>query len=411
MNYSMFEEAMELVQRDRQIDAMSVYQAFEVIKDGRKKRGVRYPVALVLTLLVLGKLAGMTSIAAVSEWVRLRAGWLNLVLPKKHKSFPCAATYSNVLQALQAEEVNQVMSQWLTRVRAIERCADEPSRLVGQAQREEHRHLALDGKTLRGTQHHEAPDQVKMHQVALYEPGTGLVLKEEVTAEKENELSVVSRFLIEIWVKERIITADALHTQRDFCLSVTHLGGDYVLIAKGNQPTLAEDLSLFFSDPPLDCQDWRTARTVEKGHGRLEIREIVASTELNEFLGKQWAGVAQVFRLIRTVHKKGKVSQEIVYGITSLSATQANAERLLELIRAHWAIENRLHYRRDVTLREDASQVRKGTAPRVQAVLNSFVLALLDFLGVRNVPKQMRLFDAQPLLAVRLLLGSLLTFK
>ncbi|HEU5229001.1 MAG TPA: hypothetical protein VFU49_14380 [Ktedonobacteraceae bacterium] len=70
-----------------------------------------------------------------------------------------------------------------------------------------------------------------------------------------------------------------------------------------------------------------------------------------------------------------------------------------------------MHYRRDVTLREDASQVRKGTAPRVQAVLNSFVLALLDFLGVRNVPKQMRLFDAQPLLAVRLLLGSLLTFK
>ncbi len=80
------------------------------------------------------------------------------------------------------------------------------------------------------------------------------------------------------------------------------------------------------------------------------------------------------------------------------------------LIRAHWAIENRLHWRRDVTLREDHCQVRKGTAPRLLAILNSFLLGLLDFLGVRNVPKQMRFFDAHPSQAVRLLLGSLLTF-
>lgn len=90
---------------------------------------------------------------------------------------------------------------------------------------------------------------------------------------------------------------------------------------------------------------------------------------------------------------------------------RAPAARLLQLVRRHWAIENRLHWRRDVTLREDHSQVRKGTAPRVLAVLNSFLLALLDFLAVPNVPQQIRRFDAQPLLAVRLLLGSLLTFK
>jgi hypothetical protein len=142
----MLEGAMEPVQGDWQVDAMSVYRAFESITDGRKKRGVRYSAALMLTLIVLGKLAGMTSLAAVAEWVRLRAEWLNQVLPKKHKNFPCAATYSNVLQAMQAEEVNQVMSQWLTRIRAIERCADEPSRLVGQVEKEEHVHLALDGR-------------------------------------------------------------------------------------------------------------------------------------------------------------------------------------------------------------------------------------------------------------------------
>jgi predicted transposase YbfD/YdcC len=191
---------------------------------------------------------------------------------------------------------------------------------------------------------------------------------------------------------------------------VTRWQGDYVLQAKDNQPTLADDLRLFFADPPQDCRDWRTARTVEKGHGRLEIRELVASTELNDFLGKQWAGIAQVFRLTRTVREKGITRTEVVYGITSLSPAQASAERLLSLVRAHWAIENRLHWRRDVTLREDHCQVRKGAAPRVLAVLNSFLLALLDLKGVTNVPKQMRLFDAKPWLAARLLFSSVLTF-
>ena len=241
-----------------------------------------------------------------------------------------------------------------------------------------------------------------MHQLGLYETQTGLLLKEQVTGEKQNERSMVSQFLTPLLVKGRIISADALHTQHLFCARVTRWGGDYLLIAKGNQPTLQDDLRLFFTEPPADCRDWRTARTVDKGHGRLESRELVVSTELNDFLAGQWAGVAQVFRLTRT---------EVVYGLTSLSPAHASAQRFLDLVREHWAIENRLHWRRDVTVREDHCQVRKGDAPRVLAVLNSFLLALLEFLGVSNVPKQMRFFDAYPLQAVRLLLGSLLTFK
>ncbi|GAC1303006.1 MAG: hypothetical protein NVSMB27_42780 [Ktedonobacteraceae bacterium] len=279
------------------------------------------------------------------------------------------------------------------------------------AEREEHVHVALDGKTLRGTLGHEQPDQKPMQQLGLYETKTGLLLKEQVTGEKQNELSIVSQFLTPFWVEGRIISADALHTQCAFCARVTRWKGHYVLIAKGNQSTLREDLRLFFSEPPLDCRDWRTARTVDKGHGRLEIRERVATTELNDFLSGKWAGIAQVFRLTRTVTEDGQTRTEVVYGITSLSPAQASAKRLLELVRDHWAIENRLHWRRDVTLREDHCQVRKGEAPRVLAVLNSFLLALMDFLGVANVPQQMRSFEAHPLQAVRLLLGSLLTFK
>jgi predicted transposase YbfD/YdcC len=411
MNYTTFEEAMKQAGLPVEVDALSVYRALEQVTDGRHTRGVRYSVALILTLIVLAKLAGMTTPRAIAEWVRLRAGWLRKVLPGARKNFPCAATYSNVLQVLDAEQVNEVVTQVLMRVGAMKRCGDEPSRLLGQAEREEHVHVALDGKTLRGTLGHEAAKQRKMHQLALYETGTGLVLKEQVVGDKENELSIVSQFLSPVWVKGRIISADALHTQHTFCSDVTHGGGYFLLVAKGNQPTLRDDLQLFFSEPPADCRDWRTARTVDKGHGRLEIRELEASTELNEFLANQWTGVAQVFRLVRTVTRKGKPSQEVVYGLTALSPAQASAQDLLALVRDHWSIENRLHWRRDVTLREDDCQVRKGDAPRVLAVLNSFLLALLDFLGISNVPSQMRTFDAHPLQAVRLLLGSLLTFK
>ena len=410
MNYTTLEEALEQAGLPVEADALSVYRAFEQIQDGRHKRGVRYSSTLILTLIVLAKLAGMTSLAGIAEWVRLRAVWLNQVLPNPYQSFPCAATYSNVLRALEAQQVRQVLNDLLTRVGAMRREGEHPGSVESTAE-EAQVHVALDGKTLRGTLGHTAADQQKMHQLTFYDTQTGVLLKEQVTGEKQNELSIVSQFLTPVLVKGRIISADAMHTQHAFCFSVTRWDGDYVLIAKDNQPTLADDLRLFFSEPPHDCRDWRTARTVEKGHGRLEIRELVTSTELKEFLGRQWAGVAQVFRLTRTVYEKGQMRREVVYGITSLSPAHANAARLLALVRAHWKIENRLHWRRDVTLREDQCQVRKGEAPRILALLNSFLLALLDLFGVSNVPRQMRTFDAQPLLAVRLLLGSVLTFK
>src|SRR6266567_8161171 len=135
MNYSTLNEAMEQGKLAQEIDALSVYRALEQVQDGRHKRGVRYSVALIFTLILLGKVAGMTTPRAIAEWVRLRGAWLRTVLPLTRTTFPCAATYSNVLRAVEAEQVNHVLTQALTRVRATERCGEEPSRLAGQAQR------------------------------------------------------------------------------------------------------------------------------------------------------------------------------------------------------------------------------------------------------------------------------------
>ena len=128
---------------------------------------------------------------------------------------------------------------------------------------------------------------------------------------------------------------------------------------------------------------------------------------MNEWFEKDWAGIAQVFMIRRSVKEKGEERIEIVYGITSVPRKNADAKRVLELNRKHWFIENRLHYRRDVTLGEDASQVRTHGAPEVVAALNGGILALMDFRGVKNVAKQMRHFCAQPREALQLLLGKL----
>ncbi len=147
---------------------------------------------------------------------------------------------------------------------------------------------------------------------------------------------------------------------------------------------------------------------MQKGHGRLAHRELWASTQMNAWCETEWAGVAQVFRLRRQVQDGETARQETVYGLTNLPRKKANASRLLALQQAHWRIENRLHYRREVTLGEDACQVRMSGAPQALAALNGGVLALMDWLQVSNVASQMRHFCAHPEEALQLLYGKLL---
>jgi predicted transposase YbfD/YdcC len=398
---------MELPPSLEEVDAHSLYAAFQKITDGRCKRGIRYPVALILTLIVLAKLTGEPKLSGVSQWARLRGKWLNEVLHLQLTRWPAASTYTYVLERLDEQEVTRVIGQCLTRAETSRRCGEEPSRLATQGGSDHSAHIAMDGKTMRGTLSHEAANQGSVHLLSLYEVGTGTVLAQRAVATKENEISAAPLLVMPEQIKGRIYSADAMHTQKKWCRRLTRYQGDYLLIAKDNQSTLRTDLALFLDDPEADRSGWVTASTCNKGHGRLEKRTLLATTELNDFLARDWADVGQVFRLERTVLKKGVWHTSVVYGLTSLSPKQASPQRLLALIRAHWSIENRLHWRRDVTLGEDHSQVRSGCAPQVLAALNNTLLALMDFLHVPNVPDQMRFYQAQPLEALRLLLVKL----
>ena len=169
-----------------------------------------------------------------------------------------------------------------------------------------------------------------------------------------------------------------------------------------------QDLVDFFDDPDAEQEEWQYSKQAHKGHGRLERRELWASTQMNAWFETEWAGVAQVFRIRRQVQDGAKVREETVIGLSHLPRKKANASRLLALQLAHWRIENRLHRRRDVTLGEAACQVRITNAPQALAALNGGVLALMDWLQVPNVASQMRHFCAHAGEALQLLFCTLL---
>ena len=144
-------------------------------------------------------------------------------------------------------------------------------------------------------------------------------------------------------------------------------------------------------------------QTINKDHGRLEIRSIWTSQEINDYV--EFPYVGQVFCVLREVThlRKNKESREIAYGITSLTPDKASPQRVLELNRMHWGIENSLHWVRDETFREDRSQIRTGTAPRVMATLRNLVITILHRCGATNIAKTIRWFSFKSHLALKLI--------
>ena len=230
----------------------------------------------------------------------------------------------------------------------------------------------------------------------------GVTLAHQGVDAKTNEITAVETLLGQLVVEGRIVTMDALLTQRHVAQTIVDKGGDYVMIVKDNQPQLRADIELVFALPPAgDRQE--TARTVDIGHGRIEQRNITTSAALVGY--SDWPGLAQVFELGRSVitQKTTKEQVEVVYGVTSLSPERGTPERLLALIRGHWQIENKSHWVRDVTFDEDRSQVRSGNIPQVMAALRNTTIGLLRWAGYTNIAAACRRLAAQPEQALALI--------
>jgi predicted transposase YbfD/YdcC len=261
------------------VDPNSLYHAFERVPDGRKQRGKRYPLALICTLLLLGKLAGETTIKGAVEWVELRERDLKKQLAWP-RHFPSQATYTRALAACDAEVLAHVIAGVILKAHArVQKQTEETQETLRQ--------VAVDGKTLRGTLGHASAHQPSVHVLSWYDPHTGVMLAHRAVPHKRNEISTLADWLSPTLCKDRIITADALHTQRAFCADAIRFGGHYVLVAKKNQPTLLQDLETFFTDPQADAEEWEEEDTCNKGHGRLEQRRIRTTLLLNPLFERE----------------------------------------------------------------------------------------------------------------------------
>jgi predicted transposase YbfD/YdcC len=193
-------------------------------------------------------------------------------------------------------------------------------------------------------------------------------------------------------LRGRLVTGDALYCQRPLCRQIRRKRGDYLVVVKANQPTLYWAIGTLFAEPPPG-EVFATAVTWNQHGDRVETRRLWASSALTGYL--DWPGSKQVAMVERTCLRQGKTTREVRFFITSLGP-EVGAETLLGHVRGHWSIENRLHWVRDVTMGEDASQVRSGSAPHVLAALRNTVIALARGAGWTNIAEALRHYAWQP---------------
>jgi predicted transposase YbfD/YdcC len=376
------------------IDLNSLFGALAELHDRRDARGLRYALVTVLVFIVLAKLSGEDHLRGIADWVRLRKESLAEALGLTKPQAPHATTYSRILnQAVDVEEMEVVVGHFF---------ASQPR--AGRSVV-----VSLDGKTLRGTI--PAGKSKGQHLLAAYLPAEGWVMLQVEVDRKENEIPAASRIIRCLDLRGKIVTGDALLAQRELSAQIVKGGGEYLWAVKGNQDRLQEDIEVLFA--PESCvpgfspshKDFRRATTREKGHGRLECRTLTASSQLKGYLS--WPHAEQVFRLERSFVRMsdGKVMEETTYGVTSLTKEEAGPDRLLQLRRTHWGIENGLHYRRDETFREDRCRLT-GQGAHAMAVLNNLVLGLIRRRGYEKVPDARRYYAAHLAEAVALVLRS-----
>jgi len=374
----------------------SLLAAFAAVQEPRRAASVTYPLAALLALAMTAILANQHSVLAIAQWAaRQKAAVLGpLGLQPGHT--PCQSTFQRLFAKLDGDSLSAAVQAALAPAAPA-----DPTVRGGQA-------VAIDGKAQRGRLRFQAGG-CPVHALTAFCHERGVVLAEEPiepsqgVEKSEAELTVAPALIDRLDWHGRVLTADALLCQRAICQRMVDAGGDYVLVVKDNQPTLAADLQLLF-DPPtpaLPLSDRREAHTLERGHGRdQERRQLIASTDLTGYL--DWPGVAQVFRLQRTWREHGVGKRALHYGITSLPPGAADADRLLRIRRGHWSIENQLHYPKDVSMGEDQSLVHAGQGPTVLALLRDSALSLLRLMGCRTIASRLRALADDPAEALAL---------
>jgi predicted transposase YbfD/YdcC len=354
------------------------------VPDPRRKRGIRHPLGSILAVAACAVASGAKSFVAIAEWIA-EATPAMLALVGVTGEPPSESTIRRTLQQLDGDGFDAKLGIW-SQLRSTTTA--------------ETRVIAVDGKSVRGSGRPAIAGGRCRHLLAAFTHSGGLVLGQLNVDAKTNEIPMFSTLLESIDIAGAVITADALHAQRDHAIYLHQRGAHYLLTVKGNQPTLRKQLAAQpWADVPI-------SHTTEKsGHGRKEKRTLKVVTVTAGILFPHAAQAIQITRKIRKL-KSRKWRTETVYAVTSLTAGQAQPHQLAAWIRGHWSIENSLHWVRDVTLGEDLSQIRTGSAPQVMASLRNLAINLHRLAGAINIAAALRHQARNPNRPITLLLTS-----
>jgi predicted transposase YbfD/YdcC len=342
---------------------------FSAIKDVREPHRVAYPLAELLLLVVCGTIAECDDYDDIAAWGDAHLDFLRRFLPYHHGA-PSGRWLTIMMNRVNPALFSACFTDW---VRA---CWPERPDLV-----------AIDGKTLRRS-HDRGVDQPALHLVSAFATTAGLVLGQEAVRDKSNELTAIPVLLERLGadggLKGAIVSIDALACNASIAKTIRDAGADYLLAVKANQPTLRREIETFFSQAPKTSLDH--FGDVDKGHGRIEQRDVTLAREVDwlsserRFPGElRLPDVAAIIKVQSRTQLKDRCRFDTRYYITSAGAA---AERLAQAIRAHWLIENQLHWTLDVTFDEDQSRLRKGHGAQNMAVVRHFAINL-----VRQAPE------------------------
>jgi predicted transposase YbfD/YdcC len=324
---------------------------WEELDDPRTGNAALHDFNELLMIALCSVLSGGQGAVDMGLYARAKEPFLRGFL-KLSNGLPSHDTFSRLFRRLDPEQFRAAFQRFMTK-------------FSGHCQGV----VAIDGKVLRRS-FDRASSKSALHMVSAWGCEQRLVLAQIATDTKSNEITAVPKLLAMLSLKGAIVTTDALNCQRAIAQQIVDQGGDYALALKGNQGTLHDDVRLFLDDPA--CKATTVEPTVEADHGRIETRTAMVSTDI-DWLQKdhQWPGLVAIGKVVRIREAPDKTSTETAYYLLSKALS---AERFNEVVRQHWGVENRLHWRLDVIMNEDQDRTRLGNGPHNLAVLRHMAI-------------------------------------
>jgi predicted transposase YbfD/YdcC len=341
----------------------AIEQHFSKVSDPRVDRTKEHKLMDMIVIAICAVICGAEGWTDIENFGNSKLPWLKTFLELPN-GIPSHDTFGRVFSMLDAEQFQLAFYEWVLAVNEI---------VQGQI-------INIDGKRLAGSADRFLGKRA-IYMVSAWAEENEIVLGQRKVDEKSNEITAIPELLKILAISGCIVTIDAIGTQTQIAQTIVEAEADYVLSVKENQGHLFEDISVLFAvDQAHDFKYASLAhhQEVNKGHGRIETRECWSTSDpayLNLIRDREnWAGLRSIAMVVSTRMLGDKQTKKVRYYISSLPGTP---EKLLHVVRRHWAIENELHWVLDVAMNEDHSRVRKDQAPENLAVLRHIALNLL----------------------------------